>query len=306
MVRRPSLLVLALLAGLLGSASESAAQQPQPGPGIVELRRLIAQREPGIARLEARQQALEARGDSLSQVKRRTAAGSAQFETISNQIRETGNQLVGVARSLRTLYQQMRDLKAQLFLAYNDAVAETTERLDRLPKTAENTAELGRLTEQLRVYVEERAAIQSELYEAEDALFLPDLVVNPADGPSQLRVKEAIARDVIDKIDERIAAIVGQIETLNRKQRDLEEFERMREDIALWGDQQSIQARNEIEGILEGRNAPAGSMLPGDVFTDPRQAIRELQGQLLDLTDRRQEYAAKALVFARRLQEFYD
>ncbi|HET6637163.1 MAG TPA: hypothetical protein VFH82_00050, partial [Gemmatimonadota bacterium] len=156
MVRRRSLLLLALLAGLLGSAPQSAAQQP--GPGIVELRRLITQREPEIARLEARQRALEARGDSLSQVKRRTAAGSAQFETVSNRIRETGEQLVGVARTLRTLYEQMRDLKAKLFLAYNDAVAETTERLARLPKTTENTAELGRLTEQLRVYVEARAA----------------------------------------------------------------------------------------------------------------------------------------------------
>ena len=47
MVRRPNLLLFVLLAGLLGSAAESAAQQP--GPGIVELRRLIAQREPGIA-----------------------------------------------------------------------------------------------------------------------------------------------------------------------------------------------------------------------------------------------------------------
>jgi chromosome segregation ATPase len=298
-VRRRSLLLLALL-GLLASAAESPAQQPQPGPGIVELRRLITQREPGIARLEARQGALEARGDSLSQVKRRTAAGSAQFETVSNQIRQTGEQLVAVARELRTMYEQMRDLKAKLFLAYNDAVAETTERLDRLPKTAENTAELGRLTEQLRVYVEARAAIQSELYEAEDALFLPDLVVDPTDGPSQLRVKEAIARDAVDKIDERIAAIGEQNETQNRKQRDLEEFERLKDDIALWGGQQGMP--DELEAMLNSQDRGAG---PG-LFEDPRQTIRDLQGQLLALTDRRREYAAKAAVFAQRLQEFYD
>ncbi|HJR54612.1 MAG TPA: hypothetical protein VJ982_12970 [Gemmatimonadota bacterium] len=298
MVRRPSLLFLALLAALLGSAPESAAQQP--GPGIVELRRLIAQREPGIARLEARQQALEARGDSLSQVKRRTAAGSAQFETISNQIRETGDQLVGVARSLRTLYEQMRDLKAQLFLAYNDAVAETTERLERLPMTAENTAELGRLTEQLRVYVRAREALQIELEEAADDLFLPDLVVDPTDGPSQLRVKEAIARDAVDNIDQRIAHIGEEIEGLNRRARDLEELERLKDDIALWGDQRGIP--DEFEAMLNAQN---GGGVQG-MFENPREKIQTLQVQLLDLTDRRQEYAAKAAVFAQRLQEFYD
>lgn len=298
MARRRSLLFLALLAGLPWGAAEAAAQQP--GPGIVELRRLIAQREPGIARLEARQRALEARGDSLSQVKRRTAAGSAQFETVSNQIREIGEELVSVARSLRTLYEQMRDLKAQLFLAYNTAVAETTERLERLPKTAENTGELGRLTEQLRVYVEARAAIQAELDEAQTDLFLPDLVVDPTDGPSQLRVKEAIARDAVDKIDERIAAIGEQIEALNRKQRDKEEFERLKDDIALWGGQQGIQ--DEFEAM---RSAQERGGVPG-VFEDTGRAIRDLQRQLSGLADRRQEYAAKAAVFAERLRAFYD
>jgi chromosome segregation ATPase len=297
--RRRSLLLLAALAGLLGGVRASAAQQP--GPGIVELRRLVAQREPGIARLEARQRALEARGDSLSMVKRRTAAGSAQFETVSNRIRETGEELVAVARSLRTLYEQMRDLKAQLFLAYNAAVAETTERLERLPKTAENTAELGRLTEQLRLYVEARAAIQAELDEAQTDLYLPDLVVDPTDGPSQLRVKEAIARDAVDKIDERIAAIGEQIETLNRKERDREEFERLKDDIALWGGQQGIN--DEFEAMRNAQERGGG--VPG-VFEDTRQAIRNLQLQLSGLTDRRQEYAAKAAVFAERLQAFYD
>ncbi|HET6362536.1 MAG TPA: hypothetical protein VFH11_10820 [Gemmatimonadota bacterium] len=300
MARRRSLLLLALLAGLLGGAPESAAQEPLPGPGIVELRRLITQREPEVARLEARQRALEARGDSLSQVKRRTAAGSAQFETVSNQIRETGDQLVSVARQLRTLYEQMRDLKTKLFLAYNDAVAETTQRLERLPMTAENTAELGRLTEQLRVYVEARADIQAELEESEDDLFLPDLVVDPTDGPSQLRVKEAIARDAVDKIDERIDAIGEQIQALNRKQRDSEEFERLKDDIALWGGQQGIQ--DEFEAM---RNAQERGTVAG-VFEDTGQAIGDLQRQLIGLTERRQEYAAKAAVFAQRLQAFYD
>lgn len=306
MARTRALVLLAgvMLAALAGAA-DGAAQQ-QPGPGLVELRRLVAQREPQIARLEARQRALEARGDSLSQIKRRTAAGSAQFETVSNQIRETGDQLVRVARELRTLYEQVRDLKAKLFLAYNDAVAETTERLERLPKTAENTAELGRLTEQLRVYVSDRAAIQAELEEAQDDLFLPDLVVDPTDGPSQLRVKEAIARDAVDKIDGRIGMIREQIETLNRKARDLEEIQRLNRDRELWGDQQGIESGNEIEAILEGRNAPGIRGAPDDVFADPNERIRALQLQLVSLADRRQEYAAKAAVFAQRLQEFYD
>jgi hypothetical protein len=302
--RRSGLLLLATALALLIGAADGAAQQPA-GPGIVELRRLITQREPEIARLEARQRALEARGDSLSQVKRRTAAGSAQFETVSNQIRETGDQLVQVARTLRTLYEQMRDLRTKLYTAYNQAIAETSQRIERLPKTTQNTAELNRLTETLRQYVAAREALVPEIEEAQDDLFLPDLVLDPTDGPSQLRVKEAIARDAVDKIDERMVAIRDQIETLARKERDREEFARLKEDIDLWGDRQGAQARDVIQGILEGRNTPGGGGA-GDMFDDPAQRIRDLQRRLLDLGDRRDEYAAKAGVFAQRLQEFYD
>jgi hypothetical protein len=299
---RARLLLAAAALALVAGAPEARAQVP--GPGNVELRRLIAQREPEIARLEARQRVLEARGDSLSQVKRRTAAGSAQFETVSNQIRQTGDQLVQVARSLRTLYEQMRDLRTKLYSAYNVAIAETSQRIERLPKTAENTAELNRLTETLRQYVAARETLVPEIEEAQDDLFLPDLVVDPTDGPSQLRVKEAIARDAVDKIDERIVAIREQIATLVRKQRDREEFARLREDIELWGDRQAAQGSDDITNILEGRNTPGGRGPTGDMFDDPSQRIRDLQRRLLDLDERRQEYAAKAAVFAQRLREF--
>lgn len=301
MARRRGLALLGVVLALLAAPADGAAQQP--GPGLVELRRLIAQREPEIARLEARQRALEARGDSLSQVKRRTAAGSAQFETVSNQIRQTGDQLFQVARELRTLYEQVRDLRTSLYNEYNRAIGETSQRIDRLPKTPENTAELNRLTETLAEYVAARAALVPQIEKAQDDLFLPDLVVNPTDGPSQLRVKEAIARDAIDKIDERIEAIGEQIEDQNRKARDLEELERVKADIALWGDQQGINAETIESAILEerGRRDPFGG-----VFEDPNDQIRELQRRLIELADRRQEYAAKAAVFAQRLQEFYD
>jgi chromosome segregation ATPase len=300
--RRGVLLFLATAFALVIGVSDAAAQQPA-GPGIVELRRLIGQREPEIARLEARQRALEARGDSLSQVKRRTAAGSAQFETVSNQIRETGDQLVQVARTLRTLYEQMRDLRTSLYNEYNRAIGETNQRIDQLPKTAANTAELNRLTETLSLYVAARAELVPQIEEAQDDLFLPDLVVDPTDGPSQLRVKEAIARDAVDKIDGRIAAIREQIEDQNRKARDLEELERVKEDIALWGDQQSINTADLERAILEARGSRDATE---GVFDNPNRRIRELQLRLIDLADRRQEYAAKAAVFARRLQEFYD
>jgi chromosome segregation ATPase len=293
--------LLGLVLAALASAADGAAQQP--GPGLVELRRLIAQREPQIARLEARQRTLEARGDSLSEVKRRAAVGSAQFETVSNQIRETGDQLVQLARELRTLYEQMRDLRTSLYNEYNRAIGETNQRIDRLPMTPENTAELNRLTETLAEYVAARAALLPQIEEAQDDLFLPDLVVDPTDGPSQLRVKEAIARDAVDKIDGRIEAIRKQIEDQNRKARDLEELERVKQDIALWGDQRGINAENVETAILEERGRRDAF---GGVFDDPNQRIRDLQLRLLDLAERRQEYAAKAAVFAQRLQEFYD
>ena len=300
MARRSGILLVGIVIASLAGAADSVAQQ---GPGLVELRRLISQREPEITRLEARQRALEARGDSLSQVKRRTPAGSDQFETVSNQIRETGDQLIRVARDLRTLYEQMRDLKTKLYLAYNDAVAETKQRIDRLPPTPENRAELTRLTETLLEYFRARDQLQAEVEEAQDDLFLPDLVLDPTDGPSQLRVKEAIARDAVDMIDQRIESIREQIETLNRKERDRQEMQRLKEDFALWGDQQGINAENLIDQILEGRGLGRGA--PGEIFSDPNERIRSLQLRLLDLRDRRQEYSAKATAFADRLKAFY-
>lgn len=300
MASRTRLLLLIAALGPVFGVPDASAQAD--GPGIVELRRLIAQREPEIARLEARQRVLESRGDSLSQVKRRTAAGSAQFETVSNQIRQTGDQLTQVARELRTLYEQMRDLRTKLYSGYNVAIGETSQRIERLPKTAENTAELNRLTETLRQYVAAREALLPQIEEAQDDLFLPDLVVDPTDGPSQLRVKEAIARDAVDKIDERMTAIREQVATLVRKQRDREEFARLRQDIELWGDQRAVQGSDEIGAMLE--QAPGGRGATGDMFDDPAQRIRELHRRLLDLDERRQEYAAKAAVFAQRLREF--
>ena len=50
----------------------------------------------------ARLEALESRADSLSQVKRRTEPGSAQFEHISNEILKSSQDITEVARRLRS------------------------------------------------------------------------------------------------------------------------------------------------------------------------------------------------------------
>ncbi|MFN2382667.1 MAG: hypothetical protein ABR559_00220 [Gemmatimonadota bacterium] len=280
----------------------SVAPLRAQGPSIAEYRRLIGERVRDIERLEARNAVLEARGDSLALVKRRADPGGTQFMTVSNAILEASQQITGIQRQLRTLYGQVRDLKTRLYVAYNDAIAQTSQQIERLPKTAPNTRELRRLTDQLGEYVLAREVLVGEIEEAQVDLYLPELVFDPSDGPTQLEHKEAFARDAMDKIDLQIAAIQGQIAKAVQRKRTAEELRRLRDDIELWGDAQARASGDQIEAILEGR--AAGPTRPS-VFDDPDARIRELQRRRLELLEKRQEYERKARQFAERLRAFY-
>lgn len=294
-------LVLAVLSlSLLGLAVAPLRAQ---GPGIAEYRRLIGERVRDIDRLEARNAVLEARGDSLAQVKRRADPGGTQFVTVSNAILEASQQITGIQRQLRTLYAQVRDLKTRLYVAYNDAIAETSQQIERLPKTARNTRELRRLTDQLGDYVLAREVLVGEIEEAQVDLYLPELVLDPSDGPTQLEHKEAFARDAMDKIDLQIAAIQGQIAKAVQRKRTAEELRRLRDDIELWGDARAQASGDQISAILEGRGA--GRSAAPSVFDDPDARIRELQRRRLELLEKREEYERKARQFAERLRAFY-
>lgn len=272
---------------------------------IPEYRRLIDEREVSIARYSERLAALESRGDSLEQVKRGTRPGSAEFESVSNRIYESSREITDIARQLRTLYEQVRDLKTSLFLAYNAGIGETQQQIDDLTRrgrTLETSRELRRLVAQLEEYVRARDQVTGEIEEAQDNLFLPQLTLLPTDGPQQLRVKEAIARDAMDRIDERIGVIVGQIEKALQRKRDLEEIRRLQEDIELWGDRQAAQGGSEIEAILQSQ---VGGGSGADLFEDADSRIRELQRRRVELLDQRTYYETRAGLFARRQREFY-
>jgi uncharacterized coiled-coil protein SlyX len=284
----------------LSSTSLSAQE-----PGIVELRRLIDGRETEIARLEVRLRSLEQRGDSLSAAKRAAEPGSARFASISNQILESSEQITNVTRQLRVLYEQVRDLKTQLFLAYNEQIPIVQQEIDAVTSrepAAENDQELRRLVALLEDYVRARETLTTEIEEVEEDLFLPRLAFDPRDGPAQLRVKEAIARDAVDKIDERIAAIEDQINKTLQKQRDLEEFQRIKDDIERDG--QAALGGSVIEAILSDRGV-GGRTGPGDVFEDPSARLSALQRRRFDLLQRREDYANKAEQFAERRAAFY-
>ncbi len=274
-------------------------------PGIVELRRLVDERETEIARLEVRLRSLEQRGDSLSAAKREAEPGSARFVSISNQILESSQQITNVTRQLRVLYEQVRDLKTQLFLAYNEQIPVIQQEIDAVTSrepTDETDRELRRLVALLEDYVRARETLTTEIEEVEEDLFLPRLALDPRDGPAQLRVKEAIARDAVDKIDERIAAIEDQINKALQKQRDLEEFQRIKDDIERDG--QASPAGSVIEAILSDRGV-GGRSGPGDVFEDPDARLNALQRRRFDLVQRREDYANKAELFAERRAAFY-
>lgn len=294
-----------LLAGAIALLSGPAAAQI---PTVEDLRGLIGERETEIARLEPQLEGLDVRVDSLGQLKRTLPPGGPRFEAVSNEILQVSGRRSRVARSLRVLYEQVRDLRTELFLAYNQAISETQTRIDSLTgesRTSQNSQEVRRLVETQRGYVQERERLAREIEEARDDLFLIDLAIDPNDGPRELERKEAIARDLVDKIDREIGAIEEQIDAAVRKQREREEMSRIKDDIALWGDDQAARGAGEIEAILEGRGAGPGLGSQGDVFDDPDTRIQQLQSRRLELIDRRAEYQAKADLFADRLRELY-
>lgn len=295
------LALVTLAAGLLaGDPGDLAAQ----GPGIPELRRLLDEREADIARMEARLRVQEQRADSLSRAKRDARAGSARFESLSNEILETSQEITGLARRLRVLYQQVRSLQTDLYLAYNREIAEANQRIDGLtgrPRTEANIAELRRLLDRLQTYVPARDQMAAALQSGEEDLLLLDLTFDARDDPSRLRVKQAIAQDLIARIDRRISAIQSQIDRAEQRRRDLEEFERLREDIDLWGDREG--SGRQLDAILEGRSTGGDEL--GGAFDDPDTRILELQRQRVELIDRRSEYQNLERLFAQRLEEFY-
>lgn len=295
------LAILLLAIGLIASGVESAAAQ---GPGISELRRLLVQRETDITRLEAQLRTQEQRADSLSRAKRGTRPGSARFEALSNEILTSSQEITGLARRLRVLYQQVRSLQTDLYLAYNREIADARQRIDELtgrPRTDQTAAELRRLLSRLETYVPARDEIALALESGEEDLLLLDLTFDARDDPSRLRVKQAIAQDLIERIDRRIAGIQNQIDRAERRKRDLEEFERVRRDIELWGDREG--SGRQLDAILEGRATGEGAL--GEAFEDPDARILQLQRQRVDLIDRRSEYESLERLFAQRLEEFY-
>lgn len=295
------LAIVLLALGLIASGVESAAGQ---GPGIAELRRLLDQRETDITRLEAQLRTQEQRADSLSRAKRGTRPGSARFEALSNEILTSSQEITGLARRLRVLYQQVRSLQTDLYLAYNREIAEARQRIDELtgrPRTDQTAAELRRLLSRLETYVPARDEIALALESGEEDLLLLDLTFDARDDPSRLRVKRAIAQDLIERIDRRIAGIQNQIDRAERRKRDLEEFERVRRDIELWGDREG--SGRQLDAILEGRATGEGAL--GEALEDPDARILQLQRQRVDLIDRRSEYEGLERLFAQRLEEFY-
>jgi hypothetical protein len=291
---------LALAATLAFSVTSAYAQG---GPSVAELERLLGERQAAISVLQARLARLEAIGDSLVRAKRGAGVGSAQYQRVSNQIRENSDQVRPIQRDLRQLYDQARSLQQDLFVRYNVLVGETNQRIQELRRegrTPQSSPELRGLVDVLPEYMTARDRYEEAVQEEQCAPWLPDLVLDPLDGPSQFRYKEALARDLVDKIDTCIAGIQKQIDNIAMRERIREETERVQRDLELWGEQ---AANDQIEEMLKGRGRNRiGTENP---FDDPRSRIQQLQRRGLELVERREEYEAKARLFAQRLREFY-
>lgn len=297
------LCVLGLALGTAGAGPQLVLAQ---GPGIPELRRLVDERETDIVALETQLRSLESRAESLSQAKQDARPGSARFESLSNQILDVSREITGIARRLRILYEQVRRLQTDLYLAYSREIATARQRIDELtarPRTDANAAEIRRLVDRVREYVPARDELAMALESTDEDLLLLDITFDPRDDPSKLRVKQAIAQDLIARIDQRISTIEARIDRMQRQQRDLEEFRRIREEVDLWDDRRG--SAQQLDAILEGRIAGADPLGQAISDPDPDARIRQLRRQSLELEQRRTSYETLERLFAQRLQEFY-
>lgn len=293
---------LALATVALAWAPAAAAQSGTQGPPIEELRRLADERESRIARGEVELAGLEARQDSLVRVKRRTQPSSAQFEAVSNRILDLSRRIQPLQRDVQTAREELRDLRTQLFNRYNQEIGRARARFEELKSqgyTPQTSAEMRRLVEQVTAYNQARNEIAGQLEEVQAELALPSLAYDPTDGPRQLRLKLAAARDAISAIDRQIDRIDAQIREIREDERILRESQQLRRDLEFWGDDRSSQSADELGRILE---EGAGE----DPFSDPETRIRRLQARRADLVARRGEYERKAQLFDQELQEFYS
>lgn len=295
--------IVALAAALVALAP--AVGSGQEGPSISELERLVREREASISRLEVRLRTLTARQDSLVAAKRRAQPGSAQHQTVSNQILENTERLKPVQRDLRILYENIRSLQTQLFQAYNAEITRTFERIETLKgqgRTTQNSPEMRRLVERQQQLVSARQGIATALEETQEDLYLPDLVYLPTDGPRDLRSKRAQALDAVALFDRRIGALEEDIRELARARDMREKANQLQRDLDLWGDDRGAgdrieQMLDQSPGVTRGQENPFGET--------PEERLRRLQRRRLELIDRREEYRSKAELFADLLREFY-
>lgn len=282
-----------------------AAPARAQGPSIAELERLIGQREASIARLEARLGALAARQDSLVAVRRGAESGSARYRAVQNQILENSRLLAPVQRDLRVLYEDVRSLRTELYQRYNAEIATANTRyetLKRAGRTTQNSAEMERLVDRIAEIGAARLRLATELEEGQEALFLPDLVYLPTDGPRDLRSKRAQALDAVALIEERIETTGEALEELVRGIELREKASQLKRDLELWGDDRSggdriEQMLNQTPGITRGQGNPFGETA--------EERLRRLQRRRIELLDRRAEYQRKAEMFENLLREFY-
>lgn len=285
----------------LAWAAPSAAQTQ--GPPIEELRRLASEREGRIERLEEQLDRFEARQDSLVRVKRRTQPSSQQFEAVSNQILDLSRRIQPLQRDLVVAREELRDLRTQLFNRYNQEIGRAYVRIGELESqgyTPQTSAEMRTLVDRVTRYNRARSEIVGQLEEVQAELALPSLAYDPTDGPRQLRLKLAAARDAVSAIDRQIAQIDDQIEEIREDERMRRESQQLRRDLEFWGDDRSSQSADELGQILEEGEAGVSSV------SDPEARIRRLQARRAELVERRAEFERKAQLFDQQLQEFYS
>ncbi len=299
---RAGTLALVAVALLAGAPPATAQSEEQPSPSIEELRRLADERERQIERLEGRLVGLEAQQDSLVREKRRARPGSASFEAVSNRIRELSDQIQPLQRDLTNFRQQLRSLRQQLYLRYVTEIGAMNLRFEALKQeglTPQTSAEMRRIIERFTEYSAALEELSRQIEEVQMALALPSLAYDPTDGPRELRIKLATARDAVVRIDSMIDRVDGEVAEKQAEERMQREARQLKRDLEFWGDDRSNQSADELGEILDQQ----GTL---DPFRNPVERIRRLRERRDELVELRQEYQRKVELFDQQLREFYS
>jgi len=293
--------VVVVCAGVVAPASARA--QDAVLAQELEYRAARTDHEAALAALEAAQARAEratveidearTSGDD-NRLQRAYAQAQARWTEVTTQDRraaETSQRLLRARRALQT------------------ALEETLEALTNQARTPSGVRERAELAALIRDRYNRLREIEAELAESDRETFrfvaVPEIKVDPRDGPTELRAKAELLARRAAQADSAIAAIDRELGELARRQRQeqairnfMAGIERFDEGVLPLGSPGRDATQRADRGTTQGPDAPARAEAGDSVSVQPAVSSAERISQLRALRSRVEQYREDVLTRA--------